>query len=139
MDAQYAPMAAAKRKKAVVPLGVVVTPSKLGGLAQRNLRFRELFQIDFWRSRNAVEVFMDATDLYLLSRRILSGCGSDEDAHLLRRRFCAKGHRLADESEAEQRIGPTWALVGTGTTGRRCASPRKGSFHIFGCLLCHLR
>jgi hypothetical protein len=38
MDAQYAPMAAAKRMKAIVPLGVVETPSKLGGLGRRNLR-----------------------------------------------------------------------------------------------------
>src|SRR6185436_7660655 len=47
MDAHYAPMAAARRKKAIMPLGVVEPPSKMAGLARRNMRFRELFQTVF--------------------------------------------------------------------------------------------
>src|SRR5947208_2559230 len=50
MDPQYAPMAATRKRKAVLPSGIIALPSKLRDLAARNLRFRELFRLLFGES-----------------------------------------------------------------------------------------
>jgi hypothetical protein len=130
MDAQYAPMAAAKRKKAIVPLGVVEPPSKLGGLARRNLRFRELFQAIFgttdtlWKflwtrptyTYYRDEFFQDADPTKML---IFSGW-----------RFVPKAIALLTSHEAEQRIAPRGRLW-DGDDQPPLRFTEKGSFHIF--------
>jgi hypothetical protein len=130
MDAQYAPMAAAKRKKAIVPLGVVEPPSKLGGLARRNLRFRELFQAMFgttdtpWKflwtrptyTYYRDEFFQDADPTKML---IFSGW-----------RFVPKAIALLTSHEAEQRIAPRGRLW-DGDDQPPLRFTAKGSFHIF--------
>ena len=130
MDAQYAPMAAAKRKKAVVPLGVVVTPSKLGGLAQRNLRFRELFQSIFgapgtlWRflwTRPTYTYYRDEFYLDVDPTKMLIFSGW---------RFVPKAIALLTSHEAEQRIAPRGRLW-DGDDRPPLRFTEKGSFHIF--------
>jgi hypothetical protein len=130
MDAQYAPMAAAKRRKAIVPLGVIEPPSKLGGLARRNLRFRELFQTVFgsldspWKflwtrptyTYYRDEFFMDADPTKML---IFSGW-----------RFVPKAISLLTSYEAEQRIAPRGRLW-EGEDRPPLRFTEKGSFHIF--------
>jgi hypothetical protein len=130
MDAQYAPMAAAKRKKAIVPFGVVEPPSKLGGLARRNLRFRELFQAMFgttntpWKflwtrptyTYYRDEFFQDADPTKML---IFSGW-----------RFVPKAIALLTSHEAEQRIAPRGRLW-DGDDRPPLRFTEKGSFHIF--------
>lgn len=130
MDAQYAPMAAAKRKKAIVPLGVIEPPSKLGGLARRNLRFRELFQAVFgtpdtlWKflwtrptyTYYRDEFFQDADPTKML---IFSGW-----------RFVPKAIALLTSHEAEQRIAPRGRLW-DGDDRPPLRFTEKGSFHIF--------
>lgn len=130
MDAQYAPMAAAKRKKVVVPLGIVEPPSKLGGLARRNLRFRELFQTMFgtpdapWKflwtrptyTYYRDEFFKDADPTKML---IFSGW-----------RFVPKAIALLTSREAEQRIAPRGRLW-DGDDRPPLRFTEKGSFHIF--------
>ncbi|MDO8397952.1 MAG: DEAD/DEAH box helicase family protein [Bradyrhizobium sp.] len=130
MDAQYAPMTAAKRKKAIVPLGVVEPPSKLGGLARRNLRFRELFRAVFgtpgtqWKflwtrptyTYYRDEFFQDADPTKML---IFSGW-----------RFVPKAIALLTSHEAEQRIAPRGRLW-DGDDRPPLRFTEKGSFHIF--------
>lgn len=130
MDAQYAPMAAAKRKKAIVPQGVVEPPSKLGGLARRNLRFRELFQTVFgtpdtpWKflwtrptyTYYRDEFFEDADPTKML---VFSGW-----------RFVPKAIALLTSHEAEQRIAPRGRLW-DGEDRPPLRFTEKGSFHIF--------
>jgi hypothetical protein len=130
MDAQYAPMAAAKRKKAIVPSGVVEPPAKLGRLARRNLRFRELFQAVFgatdtqWKflwtrptyTYYRDEFFQDADPTKML---IFSGW-----------RFVPKAIALLTSREAEQRIALRARLWG-GDDRAPLRFTEKGSFHIF--------
>lgn len=130
MDAQYAPMAAAKRKRSVVPPGVIEPPSKLGGLARRNLRFRELFQTVFgapdtmwkflWTRPSYTyyrdEFFQDADPTKML---IFSGW-----------RFVPKAIALLTSHEAEQRIAPRGRLW-DGDDRPPLRFTEKGSFHIF--------
>lgn len=130
MDTQYAPMAAAKRKRAIVPSGVVEPPSKLGGLARRNLRFRELFQAVFgapdtpwkflWTRPSYTyyrdEFFEDADPAKML---IFSGW-----------RFVPKAIALLTSHEAEQRIAPRGRLW-NGEDQPPLRFTEKGSFHIF--------
>jgi uncharacterized membrane protein YkvA (DUF1232 family) len=130
MDAQYAPMAAAKRKKAIVPLGVVEQPSKLGGLARRNLRFRELFHKIFgspdtrWKclwtrptyTYYRDEFFQDADPTKML---VFSGW-----------RFVPKAIALLTSHEAEQRIAPRGRLW-EAEDRPPLRFTEKGSFHIF--------
>jgi hypothetical protein len=130
MDAQYAPMAAAKRRKAVVPLGVVVAPSKLGGLARRNLRFRELFQSIFgapgtlWRflwTRPTYAYYRDEFFLDVDPTKMLIFSGW---------RFVPKAIALLTSHEAEQRIAPRGRLW-DGDDQPPLRFTEKGSFHIF--------
>ena len=130
MDAQYAPMAAAKRKKAAVPPGVVEPPSKLGALSRRNLRFRELFLAIFgtagtpWKflwtrptyTYYRDEFFQDADPTKML---IFSGW-----------RFVPKAIALLTSHEAEQRIAPRGRLW-DGDDRPPLRFTEKGSFHIF--------
>ena len=129
MDAQYAPMAAAKRKRAPVPSGVVESPSKLGELARRNLRFRELFQAVFgapdtpwkflWTRPSYTyyrdEFFEDADPAKML---IFSGW-----------RFVPKAIALLTSHEAEQRIAPRGLWDAEDRPPLRFTE--KGSYHIF--------
>jgi len=130
MDTQYAPMAAAKRKRAVVPSGVVEHPSKLGGLARRNLRFRELFQAVFgapdtpwkflWTRPSYTyyrdEFFEDADPAKML---VFSGW-----------RFVPKAIALLTSHEAEQRIAPRGRLW-EADDRPPLRFTEKGSYHIF--------
>ncbi len=130
MDAQYAPMAAAKRKKAVVPAGVIEQASKLGALPRRNLRFRELFQAMFggpderWRflwtrptyNYYRDDFFRDADPKKML---VFSGW-----------RFVPKAIALLTSHEAEQRIAPRGRLW-EGDDRPPLRFTEKGSFHIF--------
>ena len=130
MDSQYAPMAAAKRKKAIVPMGVVEPPSKLGGLARRNLRFREMFHVMFGASDTVWkflwtrptytyyrdEFFQDADPTKLL---IFSGW-----------RFVPKAIALLMSHEVEQRIAPR-ARLWDADERPPLHFTEKGSFHIF--------
>ena len=130
MDAQYAPMATAKRKRAVVPSGVVEPPSKLGGLARRNLRFRELFQAVFgtpgtpwkflWTRPSYTyyrdEFFEDADPAKML---VFSGW-----------RFVPKAIALLTSHEAEQRIAPRGRLWDADDRPP-LRFTKKGSYHIF--------
>ena len=106
------------------PAGVIEPPSKLGGLARRNLRFRELFQTVFgapdarWKflwtrptyTYYRDEFFRDADPKKVL---VFSGW-----------RFVPKAIALLTSHEAEQRIAPRVAC-GKATIGRRCALPRR--------------
>ena len=130
MDAQYAPMAAAKRKKAVVPPGVIEQPGKLGELPRRSLRFRELFQSMFggpeerWRylwtrptyTYYRDDFFRDADPKKML---VFSGW-----------RFVPKAIALLTSHEAEQRIAPRGRLW-EGDDRPPLRFTEKGSFHIF--------
>jgi len=130
MDAQYAPMAAAKRKKAVVPSGVVELPSKLRELPPRNLRFRELFQAVFgaadtpwkylWTRPSYTyyrdEFFEDADPVKML---VFSGW-----------RFVPKAIALLTSHEAEQRIAPRGRLW-EAEDRPPLRFTEKGSYHIF--------
>lgn len=130
MDAQYAPMAAAKRKKAIVPAGVVEPPSKLGEVARRNMRFRELFQAVFgapdtpWKflwtrptyTYYRDEFFEDADPAKML---IFSGW-----------RFVPKAIALLTSLEAEQRIAPRGRLW-EAEDRPPLRFTEKGSYHIF--------
>ncbi len=130
MDAQYAPMAAAKRKKAIVPTGVVEPPSRLRELAHRNLRFRQLFQAVFgatntpWKflwtrptyTYYRDEFFRDADPAKML---VFSGW-----------RFVPKAIALLTSLEAEQRIAPHGRLW-EAEYSQPLSFTEKGSYHIF--------
>lgn len=129
MDAQYAPMAATRRLKAIIPPGLVESPSKLSGLPQRNLRFRELFRSVFgppdtpWKflwtrptyTYYRDEFFQDADPAKML---IFSGW-----------RFVPKAIALLTSHEAERRILPRGRWDSEDRPPLRFT--KKGSFHIF--------
>lgn len=130
MDAQYAPMAAAKRLKAIVPLGVVEPPSKLGGLAQRNLRFRELFQAVFG-SPNTLWKFLWTRPTYTYYRdEFFQDADPTKMLIFSGWRFVPKAIALLTSHEAEQRIAPRGRLW-DGDDRPPLRFTEKGSFHIF--------
>jgi hypothetical protein len=130
MDAQYVPMAAARKRNAVLPSGIVVHPSKLRTLADKNLRFRELFRLVFgdgggrwkflWTKPTYTyyrdDFFVDADPSKVL---VFSGW-----------RFVPKAIALLTSYEAEHRIA-----MRSGLWERDDRPPlhftEKGSFHIF--------
>lgn len=130
MDAQYAPMAAARRKKAVVPAGVIEQSEKLGALSRRNLRFRELFHAMFgdpdarWSflwTRPTYTYYRD--DFYLDAdpKKMLIFTGW---------RFVPKAIALLTSHEAEQRIALR-SRVWEADDRPPLRFTEKGSFHIF--------
>lgn len=130
MDAHYAPMTAARRKKVVVPVGVIEQPSKMGALPRRNLRFRELFQTIFggpdvrWRflwTRPSYTYYRDDFFLDADPKKMLIFSGW---------RFVPKAIALLTSHEAEQRIAPRGRLWEADDQSP-LRFTEKGSFHIF--------
>lgn len=130
MDAHYAPMAAARRKQAAVPPGIIEPPARLNALPGRNLRFRELFRAVFgnpedrWRflwtrpsyTYYCDEFFLDADPKKML---VFSGW-----------RFVPKAIAMLTSHEAEQRIAPNGRLWEADDQSP-LRFTEKGSFHIF--------
>lgn len=130
MDAQYAPMAAARRKKAIVPTGVAETPAKLGSLAARNLRFRELFRAVFGDAE-ARWKFLWARPTYTYYRdEFFKGADPKKMLIFSGWRFVPKAIALLTSLEAEQRIAPRGRLW-EGDDRPPLRFTEKGSFHIF--------
>ncbi|TFG62725.1 MAG: hypothetical protein E4H28_07310, partial [Gemmatimonadales bacterium] len=130
MDAQYAPMAAAKRKKAPVPPGVVEPPSKLGGLARRNLRFRELFQTVFGAPDTPWKFLWTRPTYTYYRDEFFQGADPTKMLIFSGWRFVPKAIALLTSHEAEQRIAPRGRLW-DGEDRPPLRFTEKGSFHIF--------
>ena len=130
MDAQYAPMAATRKRNAAVPAGVVVHPSKLGALADRNLRFRELFRLLFG-DRSARWKFLWTKPTYTYYRDEFFGDADPSKVLVFSGwRFVPKAIALLTSHEAEQRIAPRGRLW-EGEDRPPLRFTEKGSFHIF--------
>jgi len=130
MDAQYAPMAAAKRKRAVVPSGVVESPSKLSRLAQRNLRFRELFQALFGTPDTAWKFLWTRPTYTYYRDEFFQNADPSKMLIFSGWRFVPKAIALLTSHEAEQRIAPRGRLW-DGYDQPPLRFTEKGSFHIF--------
>jgi hypothetical protein len=130
MDAQYAPMAAARRKKAAVPLGIVETPSKLGTLAQRNLRFRELFQAMFGAPGTPWKYLWTRPTYTYYRDEFFQGSDPAKMLIFSGWRFVPKAIALLTSHEAEQRIAPRGRLWDADDRPP-LRFTEKRSFHVF--------
>ena len=130
MDAQYAPMAATRKRKAVPPPGVVTSPAKLGDLGARNLRFRELFKMLFGQG-DAAWRYLWTRPTYTYYRDDFFGNAEPSKALVFSGwRFVPKAIALLTSHEAEQRIAPRGRLW-EGEDRPPLRFTEKGSFHIF--------
>src|SRR6185436_14726611 len=130
MDAQYAPMAATRKRNAVLPAEVIVHPSKIGTLGERNLRFRELFRLLFGE-RNARWKFLWTRPTYTYYRDEFFGEADPSKVLVFSSwRFVPKSIALLTSHEAEQRIAPRGRLW-SGEERPPLRFTEKGSFHIF--------
>jgi hypothetical protein len=130
MDAQYAPMAATRRRRQALPPGLVAHPRDLGKLSDRSLRFRELFRAIFgegstrWRylwTRPTYTYYRDDFFGDADPRKMLVFSGW---------RFVPKAIALLTSHEAEQRIRPKGSLW----SAEEKAPLRFGeqrAFHVF--------
>jgi hypothetical protein len=129
MDSKYAPMAKARKKKARVPSGVIERSSALGRLADRNLRFRELFHGLFGESSRRWR-FLWTRPTYLYYRDDFFG---DDDPRKMLVfsgwRFVPKAIALLTSLEAEHRISRRDLWRGKDRPPLRFS--QKGSFHVF--------
>ena len=129
MDAQYAPMAATRRQRPILPDGVVARPTQLGALAGRNLRFRRLFNTVFgdrdeWR-------YLWVRPSYTYYRDDFFKDQDPRKALVFSSwRFVPKAIALLTSHEAEQRIarrGRLWEADDQAPL----RFTEKGSFHVF--------
>lgn len=135
MDAEYAPMAAARRKHARVPEGVVARPQALRALSTRGLRFRQLHRTVFGRDDDAWRfLWVRPSHTYYQDEFFRSEDGTLQDPRKVlvfsSWRFVPKAIALLASHEAEQRIAPR-GRVWDGVFRPPLRFTEKGSFHIF--------
>ena len=130
MDAQYAPMAAAKRKKAPVPPGVVEPPSKLGQVARRNLRFRELFRSVFGETGEPWKFLWTRPTYTYYRDEFFEAADPAKMLVFSGWRFVPKAIALLTSQEAEQRIAPRGRLWESEDRPPLRFTERR-SFHVF--------
>jgi hypothetical protein len=130
MDAQYAPMRATRHSKKLLPTGLVAPPKSLSALADRSLRFRELFRLLFgartsrWRylwTRPSYLYYRDEFfgEIDPLKVLVFSGW-----------RFVPKAIALLASYEAEERIKPG-GRIWSQDDKPPLRFTEKGSFHVF--------
>ncbi|MGO9288760.1 MAG: hypothetical protein ACLP66_06085 [Polyangia bacterium] len=130
MDAGYVPMAAARRSREPMPPGLVAPALRVGELADRSLRFRELVRLVFgpadrpWR-------FLWTRPSYTYYRDEFF---RDEDPTKVlifsAWRFVPKAIALLASHEAESRIRPR-GRIWSSDDQPPLRFTEKGSFHVF--------
>ncbi|MHB8872079.1 MAG: DEAD/DEAH box helicase family protein [Myxococcaceae bacterium] len=130
MDADYAPMAAARRKKQPVPQGVIAPIRQLRLLSQRNLRFRELFKAVFGEPGKAWRFLWTKPTYTYYADSFFQGDDPPKLLVFTCWRFVPKAIALLASQEAEDRIqAPRGYWSAEDKAPLRFTD--KGSFHVF--------